>query len=313
MSTHYPITIYVNIKEKIKTANFRSGFVTIIGRPNVGKSTLLNRFCDEKVAIVTSKPQTTRGVIRAIYHDEDMQIIFVDTPGFNKSAHKLGGLMNEAAGSVLSDYDIALFLVAPKRPTRDDEEVLGRLKKSNRPVFLVINKIDTVEKSALLPVISAYDALFPFTETFLISALKGAGTEDLMSSIKSLMPTGPKYYPDDMITDQTEREIVSELIREQALRLLEEEVPHGLAVEIMSMKKRPSRDLIDIEATIYCEKQSHKGIIIGKNGAMLKDIGSRSRIGIERFLGTPVNIGLWVKVKEGWRDSDFLLRSFGFK
>jgi GTP-binding protein Era len=277
---------------------------------------LLNRLCGEKVAIVAAKPQTTRGAIRAIYNDDARQIVFVDTPGLHSARNKLGGLMNAAAESALADCDACVYVAPPKSPSREDRTALSRLGRVKCPVFFVMNKMDTIVGDKLAVAGKAaeeYGKLYNFSEYFYISALKGERLSDLFDAVKAAMPPGPKYYPDDLITDQSERSVVAELIREQALRLLSEEVPHGIAVEITAQKPRADRRLIDIEATIFIEKKSHKGIVIGKHGAMLKEIGVRSRPGIERFLGSPVALGLWVKVKEGWRDSDYLLREFGFR
>ncbi len=291
---------------------FYSGFVSIIGRPNVGKSTLLNRFVGEKIAIISNKPQTTRNKIQAILTNNDYQIIFIDTPGIHKPKSKLGSVMNNAAENSTKDVDAILLLVNPVEKISDsDKEIIEKLKKSRSPVFLVINKIDTVGKAAILAIIDEYSRLYDFKAIVPISALNGENIDSLLNEIKLCLPQGPKYFPADMVTDQPERQIAAELIREKALYLLDEEVPHGVAVEITSMKKRQDKNLVDIEATIYCERDSHKGIIIGKGGLMLKNIGSRSRADIEMILGSPVNLQLWVKVKKDWRDNDFLIRNFG--
>lgn len=291
---------------------FYSGFVSIIGRPNVGKSTLLNRFVGEKIAIISNKPQTTRNKIQAILTNNDYQIIFIDTPGIHKPKSKLGSVMNNAAENSTKDVDAVLLLVNPVEKISDsDKEIIEKLKKSRSPVFLVINKIDTVGKAAILAIIDEYSRLYDFKAIVPISALNGENIDSLLNEIKLCLPQGPKYFPADMVTDQPERQIAAELIREKALYLLDEEVPHGVAVEITSMKKRQDKNLVDIEATIYCERDSHKGIIIGKGGLMLKNIGSRSRADIEMILGSPVNLQLWVKVKKDWRDNDFLIRNFG--
>lgn len=293
--------------------SFKSGFVTIVGRPNVGKSTLMNQIIGEKIAIMSNKPQTTRNRIQSIYTSEACQIIFIDTPGIHKFKNKLGEYMEKSIESTLNEVDMILMLVEPTQKVLDtDKYVIDKLRNVKSPVTLIINKIDTVEKSKLLESIQLYKELFNFKHIIPISALKGDNIDELLNTIKSELPEGPKYFPDDMITDQPERQIVSELIREKALQLLEDEIPHGIAVEIMSMKKRNDKDIIDIEATIYCEKESHKGIIIGKKGSKLKSIGTKSRVDIQNLLGSQVYIQLWVKVKKDWRDNEFLLKSFGY-
>lgn len=293
--------------------NFKSGFVSLIGRPNVGKSTLMNCLIGEKIAIISSKPQTTRNQIQSILTTDDYQLIFIDTPGIHKPKSKLGDYMVKSAETTLNNVDVVLYLIEPYEKIKDsDMAILNRLEKVKTPVFLVINKIDTVDKSQLLKVIDAYRAVYSFTEIIPISALKGKNKEDLLSSIVKYLPEGPQYFPEDMITDQPERQLVAELIREKALYLLQEEIPHGIAVEITSMKKRENKDLIDIDATIYCERDSHKGIIIGKQGSMLKKIGSNARRDIQRLLGSAINLQIWIKVKKDWRDSDFLLKNFGY-
>lgn len=290
---------------------FYSGFVTLIGRPNVGKSTLMNQLVGEKIAIISSKPQTTRNKITSILTKEDFQCIFIDTPGIHKPKHKLGEYMVKSAENTLNEVDAVLLLVEPVQKEMD-KYVIERLANVKTPVILVINKIDTVERNTILESIEKYKNLYPFSEIVPISALKAQNTEELIGAIKKYLPEGPQYFPSDMVTEQPERQIVSELIREKALVLLQDEIPHGIAVEIMSMKKRENKNLVDVDATIYCEKDSHKGIIIGKQGAMLKKIGSRARMDIERLLGTPIYLQLWVKVKKDWRDSDFLLKNFGY-
>lgn len=292
---------------------FHSGFITLVGRPNVGKSTLMNRLIGEKIAIISNKPQTTRNKITSILTTDAFQCIFIDTPGIHKAKHKLGEFMVKSAENTLNEVDAVLMLIEPtERVTDMDSFVMERLANVKTPVILVINKIDTVEKSKLLKVIDAYSKAYAFSEIVPISAMKGENTDDLMTVICKYLPEGPQYFPGDMITDQPERQIASEIIREKTLILLQDEIPHGIAVEIMSMKKRPDKNLVDVEATIYCEKDSHKGIVIGKQGAMLKKIGSRARGDIERLLGSPIYLQLWVKVKKDWRDSDFLLKNFGY-
>lgn len=294
--------------------NFKSGFVTIVGRPNVGKSTLMNCLIGEKLAIISNKPQTTRNKIQGILTRDAYQIIFIDTPGIHTPKSKLGESMVKMAESSVSEVDVILFLVAPSEGISDvNREIAEKLAKTNTPVFLVINKIDTVEKPAVLTIINKYKEICSFAEIIPISALKAENTDDLLTTIEEYLPNGPQYFPPDMVTDQPERFIVSEIVREKALYLLQEEVPHGIAVEVTAMKKRQDRNLMDVEATIYCEKDSHKGMIIGKKGAMLKEIGTKARVDISRIFATPINLQLWVKVKKDWRDSDFFIKNFGYK
>ena len=292
---------------------FQSGFVSLIGRPNVGKSTLMNHLIGEKIAIISNKPQTTRNKITSILTKENFQCIFIDTPGIHKPKHKLGEYMVKSAENALNEIDVVLMLIEPtEKVLEKDKYVLEYLKNVKTPVILVINKIDTIEKQKLLQVIDNYRKEYRFAEVVPISAIKGQNTEELLNVIQKYLPEGPQYFPEDMVTDQPERQIVSEIIREKALHLLQDEIPHCLAVEIMSMKKRTDKNLVDVEATIYCEKESHKGIVIGKQGNMLKKIGSRARTDVERLLGSPIYLQLWVKVKKDWRDSDFLLKNFGY-
>ncbi|HHW67297.1 GTPase Era [Defluviitalea raffinosedens] len=294
-------------------SEFRSGFVTIIGRPNVGKSTLMNHLVGEKIAIMSDKPQTTRNRIQSILTRDDFQVVFIDTPGIHKPKHKLGHYMVKVAETTLNEVDIVLMLVEPTPHIgQGDRYVISELQKVKTPVILVINKIDTVEKQALLEVIEAYKNVYNFAEIIPISAFTGENCDRLLDVIRERLPKGPQYFPADMITDQPEKQLVAELIREKALHLLQQEIPHGIAVEIESMKKREDQDIVDINAVIYCERDSHKAIVIGKQGSMLKQIGSRSRIDIERLLGSKVFLELWVKVKKNWRDDDFLLKNFGF-
>lgn len=292
---------------------FQSGFVTIIGRPNVGKSTLMNKLIGEKIAIMSNKPQTTRNRIQSILTHKDYQIIFIDTPGIHKAKNKLGEFMAKSVESTLNEVDMILMLVEPiERILESDRYVIEQIKNIKTPVTLVINKMDIVEKSKLLKIIDIYKELYNFNDIIPISALKGDNVDELLENIRRKLPEGPQYFPSDMITDQPERQIVSELVREKTLQLLEDEIPHGIAVEIMSMKKRDDKDIVDIEANIYCEKETHKGIIIGKQGSKLKQIGTKARIDIQNLLGSQVNIQIWVKVKKDWRDSDFLLKNFGY-
>ena len=296
-----------------KKQEFRSGFVTLIGRPNVGKSTLMNRMIGQKIAITSNKPQTTRNRIQTVYTDERGQIIFLDTPGIHKAKNKLGEYMVSVAERTLKEVDLILWLVEPTTFIGAGERhIAEQLRKVKTPVFLVINKIDTVAKAEILTFIDAYKDIADFAEIIPVSALKGENTDELLESMFRYLETGPQYYDEDTITDQPERAIVAEIIREKALHALDDEIPHGIAVYIDQMKGRKGQNIIDIDATIVCERDSHKGIIIGKGGAMLKKIGSNARYEIERLLDTKVNLKLWVKVKKDWRDSDFLIKNFGY-
>ena len=292
---------------------FHSGFVSLIGRPNVGKSTLMNCLVGEKIAITSHKPQTTRNKITTILTKDDFQCVFLDTPGIHKAKSKLGEYMVRSAETTFNEVDLVLMLIEPTTEVGpQDQYVLERIKNVKTPVVLVINKIDTVERDTLLEVITTYSKLHNFVEIVPISAMKDRNTDELLNVIKKYLPEGPQYFPGDMVTDQPERQIASEIIREKALYLLQDEVPHGIAVEIMSMKKRADQDIVDVQATIYCERDSHKGIIIGKQGSMLKRIGSTARYDMQRLLGSPIYLQIWVKVKKDWRDSDFLLKNFGY-
>ena len=294
-------------------ANEKSGFAALVGRPNVGKSTLMNRLIGQKIAITSNKPQTTRNRIQTVYTDERGQIVFLDTPGIHKAKNKLGEYMVRAAERTLSEVDVILWLVEPTDYIGAGEQhIAGQLAHTKTPVILVINKVDTVKKEEILHFIDTYRKLLNFAEIVPVSALKGTNTDTLLGVIFQYLPCGPKFYDEDTVTDQPERQIVAELIREKALRCLDEEVPHGIAVVIDRMKERGGQGLVDIDATIMCERDSHKGIIIGKQGSMLKKIGSAARYEIERLLGCQVNLKLWVKVKKDWRDSDFLIKNFGY-
>lgn len=294
-------------------ADKKSGFVMLIGRPNVGKSTLMNRLIGQKIAITSNKPQTTRNKIQTVYTCEQGQIVFLDTPGIHKAKNKLGDYMVNVAQHTLSEVDVILWLVEPSTFIGAGERhIIEQLKKTKTPVILVINKTDTVKREEILTFIDAYRKELDFAEIVPVSALKGDNTQDLIDSIFKYLPYGPMFYDEDTVTDQPQRQIVSELIREQALRCLDEEIPHGIAVSIDQMKWRADDSIVDIDATIVCERDSHKGIIIGKGGSMLKKIGSRARKEIEDLLETQVNLKLWVKVKKDWRDSDFLLKNFGY-
>ncbi|MDY4976669.1 MAG: GTPase Era [Clostridia bacterium] len=289
---------------------FKSGFATVVGRPNVGKSTLINQLVGQKVSIVSNKPQTTRNQIKAVYQEEGCQIVFVDTPGVHQPKNKLGNYMVNAAFSALDDMDLVLFLLDATREG-GEEELLKRLRNCYCAVILVINKVDLVPKEKLLPMIEKYCALCPFEAVVPVSALKGDGLPELVAEMKKYLPSGPKFFPDDMVTDQTERQIAGELIREKVLRFLSHEVPHGVAVEIEQMKMEG--ELCRIHGVIYTEKASHKMILIGKNGSMMKKIGTSARRELERMLDCKVHLELWVKVKEDWRNNDYLIKNFGYE
>ncbi|MFO0752254.1 MAG: GTPase Era [Thermodesulfovibrionales bacterium] len=291
---------------------FRSGYVSLTGRPNVGKSTLLNSIIGEKVAIVTPKPQTTRNRLVGVKTLPEAQIVFVDTPGIHAPQHKLGEWMVREAQAPLKEVDIVLFLVEPSLPGRGDLQILAMLKDLEKPVFLVVNKIDTVKKPALLPVIDAYGKLYPFREVIPVSALNGDGVEVLLAALVKTLPEGPKYYPDDIVTDQVERFMVAEIIREKLMHQTEEEVPHSVATEVVGWSERED-GVVLIRANIYVEREGQKGIIIGKEGARLKAVGTSARREIEDLLGTKVFLELWVKVKKDWRSRDNMLRELGFK
>lgn len=290
---------------------YRSGFATLIGRPNVGKSTLMNALIGQKIAITSKKPQTTRNRIQTVYTSEEGQIVFMDTPGIHKAKNKLGNYMVNVAERTMADVDVILWLVEPTDYIGAGEQhIIEQLKKTKTPIILVINKIDTVQKELILTYIDAYRKQLDFAEIVPVSALKKDGMEELIGCIMKYLPYGEPFYDEDTVTDQPMRQIVSELIREKALRCLEDEIPHGIAVTIEMMKFR--KRIVDIEATIVCERESHKGIIIGKQGSMLKKIGSLARPDIEELVECQVNLKLWVKVKKDWRDSDYLLKNFGY-
>ncbi|MCR5719930.1 MAG: GTPase Era [Lachnospiraceae bacterium] len=290
---------------------FKSGFVTLIGRPNVGKSTLMNRMIGQKIAITSDKPQTTRNRIQTVYTCDEGQIVFLDTPGIHKSRNKLGDYMVNVAVGTLNEVDAVLWLVEPTNYIGAGErEIIEKLKKVKTPVILVINKIDTVKKEELFEFIKTYSAEYDFAEVVPVSALKNDNVSELMKCIFMYLPEGEAFYDEDTITDQPMRQIVQEIIREKALRYLKDEIPHGIAVTVESMKEL--KDVCNIDATIICEKDSHKGIIIGKAGQMLKRIGTGARIDIEKNMECKVNLKLWVKVRKDWRDSDMYLKSFGY-
>ena len=294
----------------------KSGFCALIGRPNVGKSTLMNRITGQKIAITSPRPQTTRMRIQTVYTEERGQAVFVDTPGIHKAKNRLGDYMLSVAKKSLKDSDVILWLVEPASRIPDgDEDIAASLKDIKVPLILVINKTDTVKPAELLAVIDAYKDLCSFAEIIPLSALKGDNVSDLVDCIFKYLPEGPYYFDEDDLTDQTQRSIVAELIREKALYLLDKEIPHGIAVMIdrMEYRERGRGGIYDIDAAIVCEKNSHKGIIIGKGGSMLKNIGAKARPEMEKMLECSVNLQLWVKVKENWRDSDFLVANFGYR
>lgn len=298
--------------------HLKSGFVTIIGRPNVGKSTLMNHLIGQKIAITSNKPQTTRNRIQTVYTDmERGQIVFVDTPGIHQAKNKLGEYMVNVAEGTLKDVDVILWLVEPGNYIGAGEQhIIEQLQKTKLPVILIINKVDTVDKGNILEYIDTYRKVYDFAEIIPASALRGHNLDDVIDTIFRYLPYGPLFFDEDMVTDQPQRQIVAEIIREKSLHALDEEVPHGIAVMIERMKKRRSASkerIIDIDATVICERESHKGIIIGKGGEMLKKIGSNARFEIERLLECKVNLKLWVKVKKDWRDSDYLIKNFGYR
>lgn len=292
-------------------ADYKSGFVTLIGRPNVGKSTLMNRLIGQKIAITSNKPQTTRNRIQTVLTTEEGQIVFVDTPGIHKAKNKLGEYMVNVAERTLNEVDVVLWLVEPSDFIGAGEKhIVQQLQKVKTPVILVINKVDMVKRDDVFGFIDAYRKIYDFAEIVPVSARSGENTDELVSTVMKYLPYGPQFYDEDTITDQPERQIVAEIIREKALHSLNEEIPHGIAVAIDKMTY--GKKLVEIDATIICERDSHKGIIIGKQGSMLKKIGSTARFEIEKFLEQKVNLKLWVKVKKDWRDSDFLIKNFGY-
>ena len=292
----------------------KSGFVTLIGRPNVGKSTLMNHLIGQKIAITSSKPQTTRNRIQTVYTDERGQIVFVDTPGIHKAKTRLGEYMVNVAEHTLSEVDVILWLVEPSTFIGAGERhIAEQLNKAKQPVILVINKIDTLKnQQEILTFMDAYKDICPFAEIVPVSALKKRNVDELTKVIFQYLPYGPQFYDEDTVTDQPMRQIAAELVREKALRLLEEEIPHGIAVTVEKMSERKN-GIMDIEATIVCERDSHKGIIIGKGGSMLKRIGSAARRDIEEMMETKVNLQLWVKVRKEWRDNELLMKNYGYR
>ena len=294
-----------------QTSKHKSGFVALVGRPNVGKSTLMNRLIGQKVAITSAKPQTTRNKISGIYTEDDMQVVFVDTPGIFKSHSDLDEYMDKASLSSLKDVDLVMFMVDAKEAGKGEEYVAGLLKDLDIPVFLVINKIDQVHPNELLPIIDSYKAVGKFAEFLPISARQGNGVDDLLKTLKDYLPEGPQYYASDEVTDRPEYFVVAEMIREQILRLTDQEVPHSTAVWVDQMNQRINGKL-QIDATIFVEKDGQKRIIIGQRGSMIKQIGMRSRKEIENLLGEKVNLKLWVKVRRDWRQDPAFLKSIGY-
>lgn len=295
--------------------SFRSGFVTIVGRPNVGKSTLLNLLTGEKIAIMSDKPQTTRNTIKTVVTTDDYQVVFMDTPGMHRPKNKLGDYMMKSAIASLEEVDIILYLVEATDTAigRGDLAIIDNLKKVNTLIILLINKSDLVEKSRLLPLIEAYSQSMDFEQIIPITALHSDTKKIVMDEIIRLLPEGEPYFPEDMLTDQPEKVLVQEIIREKILKLISDEIPHGVGVEVTLFKEKEEKDLIEIHANIYCEKESHKGIIIGKNGDMLKKIGTLARQDAEILLGVKIFLKLWVKTKTDWRNSDFMLNELGYK
>ena len=292
--------------------DFKSGFVTLIGRPNVGKSTLMNYLIGQKIAITSNKPQTTRNRIQTVLTTDEGQIVFVDTPGIHKAKNKLGEYMVNVAEKTLNEVDVVLWLVEPTTFIGAGEQHIAKqLQRVKTPVILVINKVDSVKREEILPAIAAYKDIYDFADIVPVSARSGDNTDELLRVIMKYLPYGPQFYDEDTVTDQPERQIVAELIRERALHSLQDEIPHGIAVAIDRMKMQ--NKVMHIDATIICERDSHKGIIIGKQGSMLKKIGSTARYEIERMLDCKVNLKLWVKVKKDWRDSEFLMKNFGYR
>ncbi len=294
---------------------FKSGFIAIIGRPNVGKSTLLNLLTGEKVAIMSNKPQTTRHTIRTVLTTKEYQMIFVDTPGIHKPKNKLGEYMMQEVFSTFDGVDLIVYMVdgKDKKIGPGDSMIIGELEKTGIPTILLINKVDLVEKSSLLPLIAQYNEAYEFDEIIPISAVDPKTKAQILETIQGLLPEGDMFYPEDMLTDQQEKVLAQELIREKLLNLLSDEVPHGIGVEVIGFKEKKDKKIIEIDANIYCEKESHKGIIIGKDGKVLKRVGTLARQDMERLFDCKVFLKLWVKVKEDWRNSDFMLNELGYK
>ena len=298
----------------VEGKNFKSGFISIIGRPNVGKSTFLNRVIGQKIAIMSDKPQTTRNKVQGVLTTDDAQLIFIDTPGIHKPKHKLGDFMMKVAINTLKEVDLVLFMVnAEEGFGRGEEFILEKFQAVNTPIFLVINKIDLIHPDKLFEIIDSYKEKYDFKEIVPISALVGNNVETVLEQIKRYVPVGPQYYPADQVTDHPERFIITELIREKALQLTHEEVPHSLAVVMEKLDRPDNKDVIHVMATIIVERDSQKGIIIGKQGKMLKEIGKRARVDIENLLGSKVFLELWVKVQKDWRNKMGQLRDYGFR
>jgi GTP-binding protein Era len=293
----------------------KSAFIAIVGRPNVGKSSILNHILKQKVAIVSSKPQTTRTRIMGVYTQDEVQLVFTDTPGLHKPKTKLGDFMVKSIVEAVSGVDACLLVAdASAKPAAAELELIERFKAQNLPAILALNKIDLIrEKEGIIEKINAYAQLFDFKAVVPLSAKNGSGMEVLIRELSSLAEEGPHFFDDDTLTDQPERVLAGEIIREKLLRALNDEVPHGIAVGIEKMRERENSPIVDIEATIYCERESHKGIVIGKKGEMLKRIGEKARLDLERFLDCKVNLQLWVKVKDDWRNREGLLKNFGFR
>jgi GTP-binding protein Era len=302
------------MNKEMNEPKFKSGFISIIGRPNVGKSTFINRVIGQKIAIMSDKPQTTRNKVQGVLTTNDTQYIFIDTPGIHKPKHKLGDFMMKVAQNTLKEVDVILFMVnAEEGFGRGEEFIIEKFQSVKTPIFLIINKIDRIHPDQLLEVIVSYKEKYPFAEIIPISALQGNNVETLLEQVKRYLPEGPLFYPADQVTDHPERFIVSELVREKALHLTREEVPHSLAVVLEKMEREQNRDMVHVMATIIVERDSQKGIIIGKQGKMLKEIGKRARIDIENLLGSKVFLELWVKVQKDWRNKASQLRDYGFR
>lgn len=293
---------------------YKSGFVTVIGRPNVGKSTLLNKVIGEKISIISDKPQTTRNKIQLVFTGDDFQVVFLDTPGIQMPKNALGEYMLKISESTLNEVDVVAFMVDDSmEPGKLDSYIIGEIKNIRTPIVLVINKIDKMKKDDLISLIEKYRKMDIFKEIVPISALNDDNLDKFVDIIKDMLPEGPQYFPEDMITDQPERFIISEIIREKALINMDEEIPHGIAVGIEGIKEREDKDLIDVSATLYVEKESHKGMVIGKQGRMLKTIGQSAREDIEKLLGSRINLQIWVKVEKNWRERDNKVKYFGYK
>ncbi len=294
---------------------FHSGFVAIIGRPNVGKSTLLNLLTGEKIAIMSDKPQTTRNTIKTIVTTQDYQVVFMDTPGLHRPKNKLGDFMVKSAMNTLKEVDVIVYLVeaTDRSIGPGDARILDELKKVDTPVILLVNKVDLVDKPKLLPLMQEYSQVMDFEQIIPVSAIQPQTKEQVMQEIVKLLPEGEAFFPEDMLTDQPEKVLVQEMIREKILLLISDEIPHGVGVEVIHFKENEEKDLLEIHANIYCEKDSHKGIIIGKNGEMLKRIGTLARQDAENLLGSKIFLKLWVKTKDDWRNSDFMLGELGYK